>query len=352
MENGKTERYFLGANSARGFYSLYDGFTDPEGGDFLWVLKGGPGCGKSTFMRRIGAAAEQAGRRVEYIHCSGDPDSLDAVWLPELRLGYADGTAPHVLEPRYPGASGLYLDLGSFLDAGAMQGELDAAADLNRRYKAHYADAYRLLAAAAALRVKGQPGLVTDGERGRAREKAARFAARELPKGGGAGRLRERFVSALSCRGRVSLLITEGLRLVALDDRFGLGGEFLAELAGCAAQRGLDAVVCRDPLEPERIEALLLPERALAVVAEERPGARKADRRLHLDAIPDSARLAPQRPALRARARESEALLARACASLAAAKALHDELEALYRPHVDFAGLDALTEDHIRWFVG
>lgn len=352
MEIGKTERYFLGANSARGFYSLYDGFTDPEGGDFLWVLKGGPGCGKSTFMRRIGAAAEQAGRRVEYIHCSGDPDSLDAVWLPELRLGYADGTAPHVLEPRYPGASGLYLDLGSFLDAGAMQGALGAAADLNRCYKAHYADAYRLLAAAAALRVKGQPGLVMDDERGRVREKAARFAARELPKGGGTGRLRERFVSALSCRGRVSLLDTEGLRLVALDDRFGLGGEFLAVLAESAAQRGLDAVVCRDPLEPERIEALLLPERALAVVAEERPGARKADRRLHLDAIPNSTRLAPLRPALRARARESEALLARACASLAAAKALHDELEALYRPHVDFAGLDALTEDHIRWIVG
>ena len=30
----------------------------------------------------------------------------------------------------------------------------------------------------------------------------------------------------------------------------------------------------------------------------------------------------------------------------------HDELEAVYRPHVDFAGLDALTEDHISWLLG
>lgn len=351
MEKGKTERYFLGANSARGFYSLYDGFTNPEGGDFLWVLKGGPGCGKSTFMRRIGAAAERAGRRVEYIHCSGDPDSLDAVWLPELRLGYADGTAPHVLEPRYPGVSGLYLDLGSFLDAGALQGTLEGAAALNRRYKAFYADAYRLLAAAAALRVKGMPGLVTDGERAHVREKAARFAARTLPHGDGTGRVRERFCSALSCRGRVSLLDAEGLRFVALDDRFGLGGEFLAELARQAARRGLDAVLCRDPLEPERAEALLLPETGLAVAAGACADARRPDRRLHLDDIPDSARLAPLRPVLRARARESEALLARACESLAAAKALHDELEALYRPHVDFAGLDALTAEHIRYLA-
>ena len=38
-------RFFLGANSKSGFYSLYDNFTDPAAGDFLWVLKGGPGCG-------------------------------------------------------------------------------------------------------------------------------------------------------------------------------------------------------------------------------------------------------------------------------------------------------------------
>ena len=37
-------RYFLGGNTARGFVSFYDGFCrGPE--DFLWVIKGGPGCG-------------------------------------------------------------------------------------------------------------------------------------------------------------------------------------------------------------------------------------------------------------------------------------------------------------------
>lgn len=88
-------RSFLGANSRKGFYSLYEELASPEAGDFLWVIKGGPGCGKSTFMKRIGKAAEAAGERVEYIHCSGDPDSLDGVWLPDRKLGYVDGTAPH-----------------------------------------------------------------------------------------------------------------------------------------------------------------------------------------------------------------------------------------------------------------
>ena len=90
-------RYFLGANAKHGFSSLYDNFVDLEGGDFLWVIKGGPGCGKSSFMKRIGQAAEEHGEAVEYIHCSGDPDSLDGVYLPKKRTAYVDGTAPHFM---------------------------------------------------------------------------------------------------------------------------------------------------------------------------------------------------------------------------------------------------------------
>lgn len=55
-------------------------------------------------MRHIGEAAEKEGLEVEYILCSGDPDSLDGVYIPALRLGYADGTAPHILDPACFGA--------------------------------------------------------------------------------------------------------------------------------------------------------------------------------------------------------------------------------------------------------
>ena len=91
MEQTVPTRFFLGANSKRGFSSLYESFCDPAAGDFLWVLKGGPGCGKSTLMKRIGAAAEEIGEPVEYIHCSGDPDSLDAVRKMECAVGHLRG---------------------------------------------------------------------------------------------------------------------------------------------------------------------------------------------------------------------------------------------------------------------
>ena len=98
MQHDKGIRYFLGGNTGAGFYSLYDGFTDSEAGDFLWIIKGGPGCGKSSFMKRIARSAEGAGMTVERVLCSGDPESLDGIYIREARCAYVDGTAPHVQE--------------------------------------------------------------------------------------------------------------------------------------------------------------------------------------------------------------------------------------------------------------
>ena len=50
-------QYFLGANSPRGFYSLYDELIDADAARAVYILKGGPGCGKSTLMRRVAGRA-------------------------------------------------------------------------------------------------------------------------------------------------------------------------------------------------------------------------------------------------------------------------------------------------------
>lgn len=92
----KTTNFFLGANSGEGFCSLYPQLTDREDTYDLMILKGGPGVGKSTFLKEVGRAMEAAGTAMEYFWCPGDPDSLDGVRLPELRCALLDGTPPHV----------------------------------------------------------------------------------------------------------------------------------------------------------------------------------------------------------------------------------------------------------------
>ena len=60
-------RFFLGANSPGGFYSLYDQLIDPAQAEEIYILKGGPGCGKSSLMHRVAEAVEAHGLSVEYI---------------------------------------------------------------------------------------------------------------------------------------------------------------------------------------------------------------------------------------------------------------------------------------------
>ena len=357
MENENVTRYFLGANSRYGFYSLYDGFVDITGGDFLWVIKGGPGCGKSSFMKRIGSAAEEAGFPVEYIHCSGDPDSLDGVWLPTLRTGYADGTAPHVIEAAFPGAASLYLDLGTFYDAGALERELDDVVELNRRYKALYKRAYACLSASAEISQKSLPGLWGAAEREKILRKLSGLASREFRGANGSGALKKRFLSAISCKGRVFLRETvEKLcsRVCTLDNELGMAHFYLSGIADMAQESALSVILCPDPLDPELLEAVLIPELSLGFVAVD--SQLKYDggvyRHLRLDAMAGRETLTNMRGQLRRAKKLSSELLDTGIETLAEAKRLHDELENIYNPHVDFEGLYATAQDHIEWLFG
>ena len=91
--------FFAGSNTARGFYSCFENILPADMRRRMFFIKGGPGVGKSTLMRRVGAYAEEKGLKAIYFHCSSDPDSLDGVCLPERGIGLMDATAPHVYDP-------------------------------------------------------------------------------------------------------------------------------------------------------------------------------------------------------------------------------------------------------------
>ena len=90
---GSIKRIFPGGNTAQGFYSFYESVL--QGMDRIFIIKGGPGTGKSSLMRRIGLAMADRGYNVEFLCCSSDNDSLDGIIISELKLAMVDGTAPH-----------------------------------------------------------------------------------------------------------------------------------------------------------------------------------------------------------------------------------------------------------------
>ena len=128
-----SETYFLGAVSG-GVFRTEFGRTLSDTSCFTYILKGGAGTGKSTLMKRIADHFENSCHIIRY-RCSSDPDSLDAVVIPELRSAVCDGTSPHVFEPAYPGVCQKYIDLGRFWDGdilAASKDEIIDAADHNR----------------------------------------------------------------------------------------------------------------------------------------------------------------------------------------------------------------------------
>jgi len=93
-KRGSIKRVFPGANTPQGFYSFYDQIIPPDATRIM-VIKGGPGMGKSTFMKRIGEEMVSRGFDIEFHHCSSDNNSLDGVTVPSIGVALIDGTAPH-----------------------------------------------------------------------------------------------------------------------------------------------------------------------------------------------------------------------------------------------------------------
>lgn len=350
-------QYFLGGNTPSGFYSLYHELSDPHRIRALYILKGGPGCGKSTLMKRVARHAQAAGLDTVLIPCSGDPDSLDGLILPRLSAAIVDGTAPHVVEPVCPGAVERYVDLSHYYDRDALQplkADLLAASDACHRC---YRRAYRCLGAAGELRKNMTELLTTDGMHQKLARRAKGIAGRELKRSAdsrGEGQLSHRFLSAVTCSGPIVLWDTvaaQAERVYALADSFGLAHDLLAPLLTAALAAGHDAVACPDPMAPDRLAHLIFPGLSLAFVTSspEQPWPHRTYRRLRLDAMADSDVFRINRPRLRFTRKVAAALSEEGISALAHAKENHDRLEALYNPHVDFAGVcsaaDRLAEE-------
>lgn len=333
--------FFAGANSGDGFQNLFSELTDLERTYDLMVLKGGPGVGKNTFMREIGRTMEQTGTPVEYLWCSGDPDSLDGVVLPEIRCAIVDGTSPHVIEPKYPAAVDRYVDLGRFYDLTAAKAAAEEVKAHTRAYKAAYARAYHHLKAARQVELDTVGEVKKTFDREKAERRVDSILARELRgRGTQEGRTTRRFLGSITHKGyiwRFDSVDTLCSKVYEFSDSWELAGNLMERIHQTAVKRGWDTIVCAAPEEPDRMEHLLIPGLGLAFVTS-RSGmdyGKKPYRRIRLDTMVQ----ADGKARLRFQTRMTAMLREEGISALKEAKANHDKLEAVYNPYVDFDGV-------------
>ncbi len=136
--------FFAGGNTPQGFFSYYDYILPTEYAKKIICIKGGPGTGKSGLMKRA-VQKYEARYSVEQMHCSSDPNSLDGVVVPELGLAIIDGTAPHVVDPKYPGGVDRIFNAGDFWCEEAIAAHREDIISLNQTIARGYRDVYYYL---------------------------------------------------------------------------------------------------------------------------------------------------------------------------------------------------------------
>jgi len=139
--------YFASMNTTKGFKSYFQSIFDPSLFRQIYILKGGPGTGKSSLMKHIAQESIKNGEKVEKFLCSSDPSSLDGILLEKSNVSMIDGTSPHTADPKYPGVVENIINLGSFWDTKKLLPFKSNILELIREKKRNYQRAYGFLAA-------------------------------------------------------------------------------------------------------------------------------------------------------------------------------------------------------------
>ncbi|KZE64842.1 hypothetical protein AWM68_09310 [Fictibacillus phosphorivorans] len=347
---GKILNYYAGGNTARGFHNLFS--SNISGLDRLFILKGGPGTGKSTLMKSIGKKWNEEGYDVEYIHCASDNGSIDGVILRELSIGIVDGTAPHVIEPKAPGAIEEYVNLGEAWDSKKLAKSKNEILKLSESISADFQKAYETFHEALLIHDEWEEIYIMNMDYNKANkltdELMHLFFSKKVNK---QANVYHRFLGAATPKGAVDFVpnLTEGLnKRYLIKGRPGSGkSTLLKKLAANAEASGYDVEIYHCGFDPNSLDMIIVRELGFAIFDStapheyfpERPG----------DSIVDMYEKTIKRgtdekyfDSLKEISGRYSQKMKEAISFLAAAKDNHDDLEKIYIAAMNFSILDAI----------
>ncbi|MBQ6847993.1 MAG: hypothetical protein IJO62_03655 [Clostridia bacterium] len=341
MDNIK-KKYFLAANSCEGFVSYFNTAYDPYDGWRAYIIKGGPGTGKSTFMKKVALVAEEKGIEGHLCPCSSDPDSLDAVIFPQIKTVIIDGTSPHTVDPIYPAVVDEILNFGQFWDKTKLTDcNIIKITDKN---KALHKTASKYLFAARHLLKDNCNTVMRAVDKAKVNCFAERLCGRYLKGKGSGAEEKIRFLTGVTPKGIVSFeetIFSYCDTPIIINDNYGcISSIIFKKIKDKALENEYKIITFKNALLPELIDHIVIPELELAFVRENEYFNVKADiRRIHSTRFIDKELLKARK--IRYNSKTAKKLLNSAVETLGEAKTVHDELEKYYAKAMDF---DALLE--------
>ena len=346
-ESNKPLCFFLGANTPFGFVSHFDEMLNPEAMDKLYIMKGGPGTGKSTILKKISKSALKKEKNMELIHCSSDPDSLDGIVFNDIRTCVLDGTSPHVIDPKYPGAFDAIFNIFDCIDEKALGKNRKKIIELFEAIRVLHERSARFLSAAGSLLTDTYRISAETMDPSKIERLASRIAKREMPHKNRKSSEKIRFLSAITPDGPVFFQNTVSTvcdKLYVITDEYGAASRaLLSSIRNYALHSGYDIITCYCPMSPnEKIEHVFIPQLKLGFCTSNKHHRIefKEAKKMHARRFYDMEKLKAKKRRIAFNKKAASELIAETVKIMKQAKELHDELEKEYIAAMDFAKLD------------
>lgn len=333
---------FAASNSGKGFMSYYDDVFGGERIERRYIIKGGPGTGKSSFLSRVAEAAESRGLGVEYYRCSSDPDSLDGIVL-DGRIALVDGTPPHTVEAVLPGVRDEIVNLGVFWDAEALGKRRTEIGRLFEEKSRCYRRAYRFLAACDDLYLVNRECILTAVKQEKLERAAERMLGR-IPNGQGFS-LMPSPISSVGIRGRVRFDSFERAARAryVVEDHYETGALFLRALIVGGMKKECAMRVSYHPVHVGEPDAVLFTDSGIGFFIGKPDGSE--DGVISMKRFADAEAVRAVRGKLRMNRRLYDSLLESACDALREAGDFHAAVEQIYGSCMDFHALEEFTHE-------
>ncbi|MEG1870952.1 MAG: PRK06851 family protein [Peptostreptococcaceae bacterium] len=348
---GISTHYFLGGNTGKGFFSHFDYIISQQAATRIICLKGGPGTGKSSLMKKVGKYYIEKGYDVEFHHCSSDNESLDGILIKDLKIAFVDGTAPHMIDPKNPGAVDDIVNMGVCLKEENFKSTKSDVLAINKEIGESFRRGYRFFSAAKSIYDNWYTfnnNALNLYELNILKEN---LKDRILPNTlASLGSKRHLFATGFTPSGIITYInniIKDIPNVYVLKGAPGTGKtRVLDYISEEAVRRGLDVEILHTPLIPEKIEHVIIPELKVAIVTSNEIN--KMDfsgKEYNMDSLLDQDYIEGKRDTINDDSSLFYILLQKGLDCIKNAKCLHDNLESYYVPSMDFAKADEIYEE-------
>lgn len=350
-EKENTEHYFAAANTCRGFVSYFGELFSPGKLSRIYILKGGPGVGKSTLMKKAVKTAEEKKLTPVCYHCSSDPYSLDGVIIKEKGVAIVDGTAPHITDPAFAGVKEVIINMGSAWDTEKLSLREKDVLLLTAEKASCYSTAYKYLAAEKQLR----DSLREINDECIFEDKLASAVKRIISKNfrkEGNGTFSTCLQEANSCVGDARLYTFEknAKYIYFIRDMRFVSERFFKLLFSGTRNMGIDVFVSYDPTDPDMINGLYFPKERISFTLYSEELAKLLDRKgvlyriINMRRFCDSEKYSKRRTYYRFGEKCRFEIHESALDCFMRAGLCHGALEDIYRTATDYGKVGSLSD--------